>query len=545
MSSLTAAARTPGATRFSRRQDGRVFGLLLALYWLILYPILRANRYHEDDLKRALIGRTGWDSNGRPLTTLLMKLLQCYDHALADISPFTQIAAIAILAWIGVLVARRYAIRSPWLAALIAFPLGAQPFFLANLSYKFDSLSMSLALLLALLPVLVISNHRRGWWLGVLSLFGGLIFYQPALNAYVIFVLLELLLAQLGHQAVRVWLRQLLLRISQLGATLVVYQIVVGMHISGWVEVRSRKIHSLSELPLLKANIVHFYQLIGQSFNRQWWTYFLPLLLMLTVLAWVIGLRYSWEHRGEHKTGTTVALVAGSLLLPLVAIFSVAGPMLLLLDPVLDARVLVGVGALLVAALVAMQAALARWRRSPRWVLAAGCMLGVGMCAMASAYGNALGEQKQYEDRVAAELADSVANLEQTQGIEHFMLDGTIGYAPITAHVADEFPLIRLIINPYLSSSYLFATRPFLKYYIKDLEGKLDQKTAEPDATSLHARAEILAKLCQATPVYATSAYRIRVIDGIAVVSFPFKSADACLAPPAIAARYVPPMAID
>ena len=85
--------------------DRDVFLLLIALYGLVLVPILRANRYYNDDLKRALIGRTGWDSNGRPLTTLLMKLLQFYDHALIDISPLTQIGAVAILAWAGVLLA--------------------------------------------------------------------------------------------------------------------------------------------------------------------------------------------------------------------------------------------------------------------------------------------------------------------------------------------------------------------------------------------------------------------------------------------------------
>lgn len=132
----------------------------------------------------------GWDSNGRPLTNFLMKLLQCYDHALVDISPLTQIGAIAILAWVGVLIARRYAIASPRMAALVAFPLGGQPFYLENLSYKFDALSMSTAMLLALLPIIALKDDRRGWWLGILALFASLNFYQPALNAYLIFILL-------------------------------------------------------------------------------------------------------------------------------------------------------------------------------------------------------------------------------------------------------------------------------------------------------------------------------------------------------------------
>src|ERR1700747_2062740 len=105
------------ASAQASHNDRDVFMGLLALYGVILFPILRANRYYNDDLKRALIGRTGWDSNGRPLATLLMKLLQAYDHALIDISPLTQVGAVALLAWAGVLVARRYAIGSTPLAA--------------------------------------------------------------------------------------------------------------------------------------------------------------------------------------------------------------------------------------------------------------------------------------------------------------------------------------------------------------------------------------------------------------------------------------------
>src|SRR4249920_1852 len=101
------------------RDDRSVFLTLFALYFVILFPILRANRYYNDDLKRALIGRTGWDATGRPLTNLLMRMLQCYDHAMVDISPLPQFGAIAILAWVGVLIARRYAITPPWLAALV------------------------------------------------------------------------------------------------------------------------------------------------------------------------------------------------------------------------------------------------------------------------------------------------------------------------------------------------------------------------------------------------------------------------------------------
>jgi len=503
------------ARDLSRRDEGRVFTILLALYFLILYPILRANRYYNDDLKRALIGHTGWDSNGRPLTTLLMKLLQCYDSGLVDISPLTQIGAIAVLAWTGVLIARRYALRSPWMATLIAFPLGAQPFYLENLSYKFDALSMSIAILLALLPILTIANHRRGWWLGVLSLFASLNFYQPAVNVYLIFMLLEVVLAQLHDEPIPSWIKQFFLRVLQVGVAMLLYQLIIGIHIHGWVERESGKIHNLSQLPLIATNIGGFYRLIGNSFDQQWWTYFLPLLIMLAVFPVAIGIQYATTRRASHAAWINAALILISLVLPLAALLCIAGPMLLLLTPEFEPRVLMGVGALLVAALIVMQATLAQWHRSPRWTLAAGCMLAVGMCSLASAYGNALGEQKNYEDHIAAGMADDLADLKAAKGIHGFLLDGNIGFSPITGHVAEEFPMINKLISPYIASADRFHTNEFLMYYVDGITN-VGRQT---DAANLHAQSDLLAKARQSAVVRATSGYSLRVVDNIAVVT--------------------------
>ncbi len=48
------------------RTDGRVFPILLALYVPILYPILRADRYYNDDLKRSLLGLTATGPRAAP-----------------------------------------------------------------------------------------------------------------------------------------------------------------------------------------------------------------------------------------------------------------------------------------------------------------------------------------------------------------------------------------------------------------------------------------------------------------------------------------------
>lgn len=495
--------------------DSRIFLALLGLYAFIIFPILRADQYYNDDLKRALIGHGSWDATGRPLTTLLMRVLQAYDPAMVDISPLTQMGAIVVLAWTGVLIARRYVFASPWMASLAAFPLGAQPFFLENLSYKFDALSMSLAIFFALSPILTLRHTRRRWWLGVASIFVSLDFYQAAINAYLVFVILDVLLGQLEEKTPQQLIKQFGSRALQAGLAMLLYQLIVGIHINGWVKIHSEKIHSLQQLPLIVSNFVDFYTYIGASFSRQWQFYFSPILLLMLLCAVAVGVRYAVSTQtATHRT--RAALLAAGLLTPLAGLACALGPMLILAKPLFVPRVLIGFGALLAAGLILMQAALRRWRASDKWTLTVGGILALGMCVVASAYGNALREQKNYEIRIAAHLADDLAGLKDVGAIDAFMLDGSAGYSPVTAHVGSQFPITYQLISPYLVAEDRFHSHTFLSYYVS---GVTDLRVDESPA-NLALISRILAQTCAIPASYTTGAYSMRVIARTAVVTF-------------------------
>ena len=511
------------------RQDGQVFLILLSLYCIILLPIVRANRYYNDDLNRALIGRQGWDATGRPLTNLLMRALQCYDHAMVDISPFTQFAGIALLAWAGVLIARRFAIQSPWLAALAAFPLGGQPFYLENLSYKFDALSMSLALLLALLPIIGIANSRRGWWLGIISLFASLNFYQAAINAYLIFILLEAVLAQVHDLPPREWIGQLKSRVLQAATAMIIYEVVVGVHINGWVKRKSETIHNIQQLSQIETNFFDFWGYVSSSFNEHWWMYFTPTLIVLALFPVAIGLRYAAKWGPAQPIWTRGFLLLSSVLLPVAALLCVLGPMLVLSDPPIVPRVLPGVGALLAAALIVMQASLGRWQRSDKWALSISAALGLGMCVFANAYGNAMTEQKSYEERIAARLADDIAEANAHQPIHVILLMGTAGYSPVAAHVVGQLPLVRSLVPIYLDAEDNFRTHMFLRYFLPDLTDL--RLSSDPISRQ---RASVLRNQIRSMPPTVTrAAYSFYVRDEVAIVmlhppvAIPGEAADA------------------
>jgi Glucosyl transferase GtrII len=513
----------PSRADEARGRDERVFAGLLVLYLVVLYPILRADRYYSDDLKRALIGRTGWDSNGRPLTTLLMKLLQCYDHALVDISPLTQIGGVALLALAGVLIARRFEIRSPTTAVLVAFPLGAQPFFLENLSYKFDALSMCLALLLAVLPFALPRDLRGRLW-GGLALFASLSLYQPAIDVALVFLIVEVIVGEIERFPPRVLLREAGSRLLQLVAAMAVYEALVGIHVNGWVRHRSEMIH-VGVASHVIANLAGFAAFVGGSFGLQWWRYFGTLLGVLALVATLAGLDYARRtvRAGSRKTGA--AFGAAACLVPFLAPIAAAGPMLALEHPLYSPRVMLGVGALLAGALLVCERTLRRWRRSTHWTRGAGAMLAIGLCVIASAYGNALGEQTAYENRIAARLADDLASLGDERPIDTIVLTGNAGYAPYAAHVAETLPLVRALVVPYLAGDNRFVTGRFLAFFIPDLAR---MHLRSEDASAERQTSALLSATCHRIPAARTNAYRLYRVADAAVVRFGIGPSDDC-----------------
>jgi hypothetical protein len=190
--------------------------------------------------------------------------------------------------------------------------------------------------------------------------------------------------------------------------------------------------------------------------------------------------------------------------------------MLVLASPEISPRVLMGIGALLVMSLVVMRASFERWGRSPRWFGVAACALALGMASLASAYGDALNEQRLYESRIGARLADDLAQLKANRGIDSLLIEGSDGYAPVTAHVIEQIPLVRSLITPYIAGGAAFQTSSFLDLYVQGITNL----SAQADPASLQAHERLLARLGHTGPVVTTSTYRLYVIDHTAVLRF-------------------------
>ena len=129
---------------------------LVLIFGLYVLPIIIADRYYNDDLARSLMGLTGWNGDGRPLTEELMKLLSG-GIPIADISPLPLLISVLILAYtITKYLDANFTDKSLGIAETLFFSLVIMnPFMLANLSYKYDVLSMIIALCVAFIPFVI------------------------------------------------------------------------------------------------------------------------------------------------------------------------------------------------------------------------------------------------------------------------------------------------------------------------------------------------------------------------------------------------------
>ncbi|MBE1159023.1 glucosyltransferase domain-containing protein [Dyella acidiphila] len=511
----------------SARLHGRqVFGILFLGYFLfVLYPILRADRPCNDDLARALNGAYAWDINGRPLTTLLMKLLVLKLPFLVDIAPLSQLLAIALLALSGVLIARRYAIASPWLAALLALPLGAQPFFLQSLSFRFDAAPMALSLLLALLPVTLFPRGRAGFWLGAAALFGCLCSYQPSFNVFLLFVLLDLLVWQTESVPPRQLALQALRYSGQAVLALLVYQWKVAPTVREWVQEHSHTIHGLGQLSTVQHNARMMGAYLLDAMPHSWMHIFLPMLLLAAILPLVIGLRYALVP--GRPWWLRLGIIAFALLVPCVALLCLAGPMLLLVSPVLAPRVFSSVGALISASLISLYAASGAGSKTWATYLTAtfAGIWALGMLTFAGVYGSALAAQQHYEDRIASQLANDLADLKARHGVSQFLLDGSAGYSPLTAHAAAQFHLLDTLVLPYLEARD-FNSRNFIQYYGMGM----DEVRQDPANDAMADR--LLAGACTLPALATRSRYSMRVLGNTAVITLPGGKPTVCSSSP-------------
>ncbi len=427
----------------------------IAAFFLCCYLRVLTTGYLElDDLGRVQVGYNLWAADGRLLTAGLMALLS-FGGRMLDISPLPQLGAIALMGCAGLLLSRAAPGFNTARVAPAAVLLFATPFYLQNMTYVFDSLSMTAAAVLALWSALLAERRVAG---AATVLLAALLFYQPAVDVFLCFAAAEVLvrLAQRDPGAARVAGRAVLagLAACALDAGLVAVFRVAGLVVLPSYQAQHAALIRPGELLRLLPRNAH--DLLALTLRMAPPTSpfgLLALLVLVGFLLLVLG-------------RTTMRAWPFALLPAAVLLAGFAGPMLLLRDPVVQPRVLVGVGAMLSASVWGAMRLLPG--RSGQAVVVVAVLLAACFARDAFAYGALLRDLDRYEATVLPPVADAVNDEHKRTGLGALQMLGAMPFPPVLRHGLARAPgLAPLFDNPLNGISW-FGLALLAQYGLED-----------------------------------------------------------------------------
>ncbi|ALM81926.1 glucosyltransferase domain-containing protein [Bordetella sp. N] len=479
----------------------RPFSAALILFGLILWPILHADRLYIDDMGRASAGYLGWGSDGRPLANVLMEVVNA-GTPLTDITPVPQIGALLMLAGLAALLARRLKLAGSWLPALCALPLAGSPYYLENLSYKFDVLTMTSALVLAAIAALDPVRGRLQLPRKMLFLLMALCLYQPAANVYVLLVIAQVVIGQLRDTNPAALLRQLG---SQIGATLlacVLYVVVLKHTVRGGYAGE----HSNIDPSAFAANLNHFWHYAVMTLTTLNGWVLLILAGVAVPLSLLAAMRYAVRQWSGASTGLRIVLCLAVPVLPLALLLAPWGPMLLLADPVFAPRVMIGFGALMTTSAVILTAATPLLKADHRHAIGVLILPAAVMVLIASVYGNSLEQQKAYEDNLSGNMVDDIAALREQTPLDNIALLGQAGHPPVVRHNLRRHPILAELLPVHLTQGWGWAAEQLRLFGNVPRIREIDPAT--------------VASLREQKPAIVRAAYRVYLRDRVAVFVF-------------------------
>jgi len=485
---------------------------------LAILPIILFVPRYVDDYGRGHLGNYAWTKSGfRPLADWLYWTFNLAGPSTA-LAPLGQLASIPISGLAALAISRSFQVSNPLLAVAATLPVFVNPYFLENLSYGFDCLSMTAALSLAIACV-VLETHRNLWrqWLMTSSgLLACMLLYQPAFGAYLPLALTAWLWrrteaeSQTGIKSDPI--RSLVVMLSAPAASLLMTALMMNLF---WHQ-RTDYARSSGDLkaPLqlvqdLIASILSYLQSLWSEWHN---TSLLIVILLLSlgfILVFVARLR-------RHLPLTWSVLIAAAM--PVILLCLAPGPMFLLNAVRFSdvPRMNAYIGGLL----ASLALPLASWasQQSRRTIsrMAAITILLTWMwnqIVFSYAYGHAMQAQREFEQGRLSRLIFDISHLDPHRQARIIQFEGSMPMSPLLANTARKFPFINRLVPRMINGSWTWGAHQ-LSWYGLELRPAINEPANPADAARLQ-------NCRNSDTMHCTSEHRILLAGEHLIVALP------------------------
>lgn len=429
------------------------FKLSLAITSVYFLLIASIGKYYRDDYFRIVEGNFRWDVDGRPLANLIIKIMNVGD-ILTDVSPRAQIFAAIILALtcaiIGTKIIKSSVIINAFCSSLIIF----SPFFIQNLLYSFDTLSMSIAMLFCAAPYLLNGNNK--FILFVTSLVCvtmSLSTYQAVMPLFFILNFAHLLSSDVTRDEAK----NALLRILACCLGLIVYKFLIAdAFVTSPYALKTSKLlipTNANDIALLENSMKILFHKLSLVYNLEYLAYYVP----------AIALAFIYISKSFHRYRNSYFELS-AIVLALLSSISSCFIYFFLTKPEHHVRIFIGFGSLLFL-LSALSVFLLREKRNLSFIaLIPPLFL---FTSISNDFIVAQKAQFKFEKQVIESIYHDYILSNSSRGIEVF------GNIPVTEQALKGFKKTPLLAD-FMNSDFTWWTGKFFAYTEFPMLKKID-----------------------------------------------------------------------
>ena len=426
----------------------------IVLYAIALFALLRGDIYYVDDLQTSIKDIT-WNHFSRYLGTFMLNDLTTFGKAAVDSSPLLQILGVILVVASSLILIYLIRKKLDLIGVLASLPLGLSPHFLQNLSYKFESLFMCVALFLAIVPFLFKENRRIFVVVSVICLILMFMTYQAANGTYIV---LSLYFAFSLYFLERRSFKESAIFLAICGANLIVatliYKFAIAEPVSEYIiAYTSDKAFPLDRLFVgVWANLCAYLSIIFNDLKNTPYIWLVALIATLFVVSVAI-------RTNRHKILAICCAIAFLLL----GICLSYGLYLVLEKTIFEPRVFYGFNALIAIISIAnsSHSDFSQSRTIHIFFYFASIAIAVitayFLISFANIYGNALKKQDEYLDFRAKLLLQDLGDKVPQGSMINLKIH--LGYSAVTKRFAEKYGAISRLVPKVAENDWFFHWR--------------------------------------------------------------------------------------
>lgn len=442
----------------------KYFGFIYGLYFLALFKLFIVNIYYIDDLGRAMNGYIGHKFANRWGSEYLSNLIHMdYVNFITDISPLTQLIAIVFLSIASMALVKIVNKKITYWGLVASLVVGLSPWYLQNISYKFDSPYMALATTCAILPFLFVKRLSLFFIASVLFLLCMWNTYQANNGIYIVlsmFIVLNLILQKANLKQI---LKFIFVSVLAFGVALAIYKFLIITP-----PPPDSYIASVDKIDISKffINIDKFLNLIKSDIGEHIIKF---LFYIVVVLFFIINLL-------KRKVNFIVALISLALFFG-IGIFVNYGLYLALERPILASRAICGFGVFTGIMLVSLTKYRLKFANFfTKFIV---LIFAYNLIVISNSYANALVSQQKYSDfrveKMFNKLDDLISNLHKPR----LYVKPIIINSRQLRNTEQYLPLLNRLVFQKLRGEYMWNSTSYYLFF----DYKFTLKSCKPENT--------------------------------------------------------------